>query len=87
MIIALGKGSIMFYLLLFQSKLIPQWHPAMEMNGAILAITTSLLVMFYIVEIIIASYVALNVPLALQEMTLAIWLIFNGFNTYVLDSN
>ncbi len=80
MIISLNIGGIMFYILLFQARLIPKWLSAWGLIGAILAIVASLLVMFKIVEIITPFYIALNVPLALQELVLAIWLIFKGFN-------
>lgn len=87
MIISLNIGGIMFYTLLFQTRLIPKWLSAWGMIGAILAITASLLVMFKLVEIIAPFYITLNAPLALQELILATWLIFKGFNPLVLNSN
>jgi uncharacterized protein DUF4386 len=83
MIISLNIGGIMFYVLLFQARLIPRWLSAWGMIGAILAIVASLLVMFSVVEIITPFYIALNVPMALQELILAFWLIFIGFKTDV----
>jgi len=56
------------------------------MIGAVFAIAASLFVMFNIVEIITPFYITLNVPLALQELILAIWLIFKGFNISVPDA-
>lgn len=86
MIISLNIGGIMFYVLLFQSKLIPRWLSGWGLMGAVLAITASLLVMFKIVEIITPFYISLNVPLAVQELTLALWLIFKGFNPHIINS-
>jgi len=86
MIISLNIGGIMFYVLLFQAKLIPQWLSAWGLIGATLAIVASLLVMFKIVEIITPFYISLNVPLALQELILAIWFIVKGFNPNILNS-
>jgi len=86
MIISLNIGGIMLYVLLFQAKLVPRWLSAWGLVGAILAISASLLVMFNIVEIITPFYITLNVPLALQELTLALWLIFKGFNPQIINS-
>ncbi|MBI9036279.1 MAG: DUF4386 domain-containing protein [Bacteroidales bacterium] len=79
MIISLNIGGIMFYVLLFQTRLIPKWLSAWGFIGATLAIAASLLVMFSVVEIITPFYIALNVPVALQELILALWLIVKGF--------
>ena len=35
----------------------------------------SLLVLFELVEVVTTTYVALNVPMVVQELVLAIWLI------------
>ena len=86
MIISLNIGGVMFYVLLFKAKLIPQWISGWGLVGTILAIAASLLLMFNILEIITPSYIILNVPLALQELTLALWLIFKGFNPQRINS-
>jgi hypothetical protein len=86
MIISLNIGGIMFYILLYQSKLIPRWLSVWGMIAAALAIAASVLVMFNIVGIITPFYIALNVPMALQELILAFWLIFKGFNTAIIKS-
>lgn len=80
MIISLNIGGIMFYVLLFHTRLIPRWLSGWGIVGATLAIVASLLVMFSVVEIITPFYIALNAPLALLELVLALWLIFKGFN-------
>lgn len=87
MIISLSIGGIMFYALLFQAKLIPAWLSVWGLIGAILAIAASLLVMFSMVEIVTPFYILLNVPMALQELILALWLIFKGFKTDGLNFN
>lgn len=64
MIIPLNIGGIMFYVLLFKARLIPQWLSTWGLIGSTLAILASLLVMFNIVEIITPFYITLNVPLS-----------------------
>ena len=79
MILVLSTGSIMFYYLLFQSKLIPGWLSAWGVVGAILTITASIFVMFKLIDIISPVYLTLNAPMALQEFVFALWLIIKGF--------
>jgi len=72
--IVFGLGALMFYYLLYQSKLIPRWLSVWGLIGAPLVLLLGLLGMFG--DIVI--YLAL--PIAVQEMVLAIWLIAKGFN-------
>ena len=84
MILVLCTGNFMFYILLIKSKLIPQWLSAWGLIGAMLSAIASFLVLFRIVDIITPEYMILNVPTALQELILAIWLIVKGFDNKVL---
>jgi hypothetical protein len=86
MIVSLNIGGILFYLLLFQSRLVPSWLSVWGIIGAILTITASFLVMFRFIEIITPEYLIMNVPIILQELTLAIWLIVKGFDKKVISS-
>lgn len=79
MIISLNIGSIMLYVLLFQTNLIPKWLSIWGLIGATLAIIASFLVMFKLIDIITIKYIIMNVPIAFQELIFAIWLIFRGF--------
>jgi hypothetical protein len=84
MILALSVGGLMFNFLLYQAKLVPGWLSVWGFNGSIVAILASLLVMFHIIDIISTVYMVLFLPIALQEMVLAIWLIVKGFNPSVI---
>jgi Domain of unknown function (DUF4386) len=86
MIISLSIGGFMFYLLLYKTKLVPRWLSVWGLIGTILTIIASLLVMFNLIDIITTLYITLNVPMALLELILAVWLIAKGFNTSVLNS-
>ncbi len=80
MILALSIGDLMFYYLLYQTKLVPRWLSGWGLVGTTLTILASLSLMFRLIGLITPIYVVLNLPLALQEMVLAIWLIVKGFN-------
>ena len=84
MILVLCTGNFMFYILLIKSKLIPQWLSVWGLIGVMLSAIASVLVLFRIVDIITPEYMILNVPTALQELILAIWLIVKGFDNKVL---
>ncbi|NHZ87340.1 MAG: DUF4386 family protein [Planctomycetia bacterium] len=84
MILILCAGNIMFYILLIQSKLIPQWISVWGLISAVLSVIASFLVLFRVVEIITPEYLMLNVPTALLELILGIWLIVKGFDKKVL---
>jgi Domain of unknown function (DUF4386) len=78
--IVFSLGALMIYYLLFQTKLIPRWLSIWGLIGSILYLGAPLLGMFGFVSEI------LMLPLALQEMVLAGWLIFKGFDPSALTS-
>jgi hypothetical protein len=84
--IAFSLGSLMFYYLLYKSKLIPRWLSGWALIGAILFLASSFLPLFgYGARSMI--YILLNVPGGLQEMVLAVWLIVKGFNPSAIASS
>ena len=86
MIMTLSVGSLMFYLLLYQTKLIPRWLSLWGLLGTVFTISASLLIMFHIIDIITTIYFVLNLPLILLEIILAFWLIAKGFDPQVINS-
>jgi hypothetical protein len=76
--IVFSLGALMFYYLLYQSKLIPRWLSIWGLMGAILFLVEPLLALFGTkLEILFA-------PIFAQEMILAVWLIVKGFNPSAL---
>src|SRR5450756_54556 len=67
-------GALMFYVLLYQSRLVPRWLSTWGLVGAALYIVPPLGSMFGL------SLGVLMAPLAVQEMVMAVWLIAKGFN-------
>ena len=78
-------GALIFYYLLYQSKLIPRWLSVWGLIGATLLLAAGLLAAFG-VDPLSPILVILNLPNAVMEMVLAIWLIVKGFNSSAIAS-
>ena len=78
--ITLGLGALMFYFLLYKSKLIPRWLSVWGLIGAPL-FPAAWLSLF---GSTISGFFLL--PLVVNEMVLAIWLIVKGFNLSAIAS-
>lgn len=68
----------MIYYVFYQSKLIPRWLSVWGLIGAILYLTVPILNLFGF------AFEILMLPLALQEMVLAVWLIVKGFDSLAI---
>ena len=79
--IVFGLGALMFYYLLYQARLIPRWLSGWGFVGAISYLATGLIAVFTGTHL-----VPLLLPLGLQEMVMAIWLIVKGFNPSAIAS-
>ncbi len=79
-------GALMFYYLLYQSKLIPRFISVWGLIAAIPYLTAGLLLMFTLISPSSTTQIVLMLPLALQEMVLAVWLIVKGFNSSAIAS-
>ena len=75
-------GALMFYYVLYQAKLIPRWISGWGLIAAILVLTLAFLDLFGIVT---PQYV-FDLPIFLQEMVMAVWLIVKGFNSFAINS-
>lgn len=78
--VATGLGNLLFYYILFHGKYIPKWLSVWGIIGNILIILASFLILFQFVDVISTVYIAITVPLVLQELILAIWLIIKGLD-------
>lgn len=85
MILILCTGNFLFYILLLNAKLIPQWLSVWGILGALLSAIASVLVLFRVVDIITPEYLVLNAPTALQDLVLGVWLILKGFNQGIVQ--
>jgi hypothetical protein len=79
-------GGLMFYYLLFQSKLVPQWLSGWGVIALIMNLAAGLLVMFGFFSPTSTISDVLSLPIFLQEIVLAVWLIVKGFNPSAIVS-
>lgn len=86
MIVATSVGGLMFYLLLYQIRIILRWLSLWGFLGNVLTISACILLLFHKIEIISFSNLVLNLPLILLEIIFAGWLIFKGFNLNTTNS-
>lgn len=76
--IVFSLGALMLYYLLYRSRLIPRWISVWGIVGVAAYLTAGLIAVYG------SSLEILFMPLALQEMVMAIWLIVKGFDTTFL---
>ena len=79
-------GALMFYYLLYQTKLIPRFISVWGLIAATPYLAAGLLSMFGLISPMSTTQIVMVVPLALQEMVLAVWLIVKGFNSSAVAS-
>jgi hypothetical protein len=70
----------MLYYVLYRSKLIPPWLSAWGLVAAIPYLIAGLLHLFGQIDQMSTIQTILDLPMALQEMVMAVWLIARGFN-------
>ncbi|GAH30840.1 unnamed protein product [marine sediment metagenome] len=83
--IVFGLGALILNYLLYKSKLVPRWISAWGFIGATLLLAAGLLGMFGLSSWSTIS-IFLALPIASQEMFLAVWLIVKGFNSSAIAS-
>jgi hypothetical protein len=77
---AFGLGALCYYWVFYESRLIPRWLSAWGLVAIGLAVVSALLVLVGLIESFSTPQIVLALPIAVQEMVLAIWLIAKGFN-------
>ncbi|MGG0813081.1 DUF4386 domain-containing protein [Paenibacillus alvei] len=77
--LAFVMALFLFNCLFYQTKLVPRWLSFTGLIGSTLSLLASLLFMIRFIGLD-AAYMMLNIPIAIQQLVLAIWLIVKGFN-------
>jgi hypothetical protein len=80
-VLAFYLGATMYYWIFYQSRLIPRWLSGWGIAGTALGLAAGLLVLFGVTGYMSALQVGLNLPIGVNEMVLAVWLIIRGFSS------
>jgi Domain of unknown function (DUF4386) len=83
-VFAFSVAALMYYSLFFRSRLVPRWLSGWGVAAALLMMTAGLLAL--VTNSDVTSYVFLILPIAVQEMVLAVWLLVKGFRPSPLTS-
>jgi len=86
-VFAFYVGGLLYYRIFYQARLVPRWLSAWGVGGVVLGAAAALLILFGATETMSTTQIVLNVPIGLQEMVLAVWLIVKGFNRSAIISD
>jgi hypothetical protein len=79
--IVFGVGALMFSAVLYRWRYLPRWLSGWGILGAAAYLTAGVIAVFS------THLVVLLLPLALQEMVMAVWLIVRGFDPVALATD
>ncbi len=85
-LIFFGLGSAVLNYVLYRSRLVPRWMSLWGIVGAVLVFVYGLLGIFGVDTGLGSPYMLLAMPIALQEMVFAVWLIVRGFDRPVVQT-
>ena len=78
-VLAFCLGALMYYIIFYQTRLVPRWLSGWGLVGVVLLGVAAALVMFGVIVPLSTAQAVLVLPIAVQEMVLAVWLIVKGF--------
>lgn len=79
-------GAIMFYYVLYRASLVPRWLSGFGLVAAVLYLGVSVAGMLGLIDSESTLHIAFALPIAVQEMVLAVWLIVKGFDASAFES-
>ncbi|MHA2104102.1 MAG: DUF4386 domain-containing protein [Candidatus Hodarchaeales archaeon] len=82
-VFAFSIGALMYYYIFYQTKLVPRWLSVWGLIGITLGIVNGLFDIFGGIDEMISML--LDLPIFVNEMVLAVWLIVKGFNTSTFE--
>jgi hypothetical protein len=85
-LLAFSIGCLLYYIIFYRTKLVPRWLSAWGLVGGILTMLSCVLVTLGLIAPFSMEQIVLALPIAPQEMVLAVWLIVKGFNPSVIAS-
>lgn len=84
--LAFYPAGLMYYLVFYRSRLVPRWLSGWGIVAVVMGFSASILVVFQLISPMSTPHIVLNLPIFLQEMVLAVWLIVKGFSPSAIAS-
>ena len=72
-------GASMFYVMLYRSRIVPRWISTWGLVAVPFYVMADLLAMYGVFDTNAPAQVLMFMPMAVQEMVLAVWMITRGF--------
>ncbi|HEY3420721.1 MAG TPA: DUF4386 domain-containing protein [Methanomassiliicoccales archaeon] len=79
-LLAFSIGALLYYIIFYRTELVPRWLSGWGVVAAIMTMVSAVLAMFSLISPFSVGQVILNLPILVQELVLAAWLIIKGFN-------
>jgi len=79
-------GAVLFYILLYRSRIVPRWITVWGFVGIPLYTAAYVLSMYGVIDSNSSGQNLLQLPLGVQEMVLAIWMITRGFRPAAMST-
>jgi len=84
--LAFYPAGLLYYIVFYRSRLVPRWLSGWGVVAVAMGFTASILVVFQAINPMSTPQIVLNLPIFLQEMVLAVWLIAKGFSPSAIAS-
>jgi len=84
LVVIFSLDALMLYTMLYRSRLVPRWISIWGFIAIAMHFSTAFLLLFHVIELNTATLI--NLPIFLQEMVMAVWMIVKGFNPAALDA-
>lgn len=82
-VFAFAVGALMYYCVFFRSRLLPRWLSGWGIAGVLLMLVACISALFS--RNPVTSYTILILPIATQEIVMAVWLIARGFSSAAIE--
>ena len=82
-VFAFAVGALMYYYVFFRSRLLPRWLSGWGIAGVLLMLVACLSALFS--RNPVTSYTILILPIAVQEIVMAVWLVARGFSSAAIE--
>lgn len=85
-LLAFSIGCTLYYIIIYQTRLVPRWMTVWGLVFGILGIVSCALVSTGLIAPFSTEQIVMIIPMLPQEIVLAVWLIVKGFNPSAIAS-